>query len=157
MDPGVPTARLARQMTQPDMAHAASRMLALPMRLKARIARFAYASTVWSLSAACTIGPATPDAGAAEGGTQLVSDQCNRIVTAFCMRAIGGCGFPDSLSQCIADELPTCCSGSKCNAISQSTPGAVDACTAALSSEDCNSVVTVGPSALAACQGIPQS
>lgn len=118
---------------------------------------FAHVAGWGLLAAACTIGPPTSDAGTSEAGAQLVSDQCNSIVIAYCMRAIGGCGVLYTLSQCIADELPTCCSGTKCNATSRSTPGAVDACTAAISAEDCNSVVTTGPSGLAPCQGIPQS
>jgi hypothetical protein len=106
---------------------------------------------------ACMIGPSTPDAGAGDAGAQTVSDQCETIANAFCMRAIRGCGVVYTLSQCIADEVPTCCSATTCKATSVSSPAAVDACTSAIASEDCNSVVTSGPSALAACQGVPHS
>ncbi|HZU83527.1 MAG TPA: hypothetical protein VE987_11445 [Polyangiaceae bacterium] len=121
-----------------------------------RLPRCAWSLAVAAGCSACTIGPSASDAGAADAGSQLVSDQCNMIFEAFCNRAIGGCGVPDTLSQCIADELPTCCVGTTCDRVSQSPPSALDACTSALASEDCYSVATVGPSAVPACQGIPQ-
>jgi hypothetical protein len=117
-------------------------------------ARVWIAAAVSGLTA-CTIGPVGSDAGVVDAGPQTVSDQCNTIASAFCMRAIA-CGAAYSLSQCIADEVPTCCTGSGCNAISGTSASAVDACKVAIASEDCNSVVTVGEPAIAACQGIPQ-
>jgi hypothetical protein len=110
-----------------------------------------------SASVGCVIGPSSPDAGAVDAGSQTISDQCDTIANAFCTRAISGCGVVYTLSQCIADEVATCCNGANCRAISKSSASAVAACTSAIGSEDCNSVVNSGPSALAECQGVPHS
>jgi hypothetical protein len=107
-------------------------------------------------SLSCTIQPLGTDAGANSTATQTVGDQCSAIALAFCTEAIDSCGIPDSISDCIDNETPLCCSGSACNAISRTSASALDACTAALRVEDCNSVVNAGPS-IAACEGIPQA
>jgi hypothetical protein len=108
------------------------------------------------LPLACTL-PTTPrDAGASDAGPQTVGDQCNLIAAAFCNRLISGCGVADTLSDCIANEVVSCCTGSMCNAISKSSQSALDACNSAIAFEDCNSVVTVGAPGLASCQGVPQ-
>jgi hypothetical protein len=105
---------------------------------------------------ACTLPTTQSDAGTGDAGPQTVGDQCSAIASAFCNRSISGCGFADTLSDCIANEGPTCCTGSACNAISKSSQSALDACDSAIAFEDCNSVVTVGARGLASCQGVPQ-
>jgi hypothetical protein len=105
---------------------------------------------------ACTLPTTQSDAGTGDAGPQTVGDQCSAIALAFCNRAIGGCGFADTLSDCVANEVLSCCTGSECNAISKSSQSALDACDAAIAFEDCHSVVTFGPRGLASCQGVPQ-
>jgi hypothetical protein len=107
-----------------------------------------------TLSCTIQLSPTT-DAGTVDAGSQTAGEQCNAIALAYCNQAISGCGIPDTLSECVADQTLTCCSGSGCNVVSTATPSALDACTSAVSSEDCNSVVNVGPSGLTACQGVP--
>jgi hypothetical protein len=104
----------------------------------------------------CTLPNAGSDAGEGDAGSQTLGDQCSVIVAAFCAHAINDCGVADSLSDCIANETPTCCVGSACAATARSTRSAVASCASAIASEDCNSVVTAGPAALGVCQGVPQ-
>jgi hypothetical protein len=111
---------------------------------------------VASAALGCTIHTIGADAGPDDAGSQTVGDQCAAIATAFCTQAIGTCGVADTLSNCIANEMPSCCTGSTCNAISQSSPRALEACTSAIAVESCYLVVTAGWAGLAACNGIPK-
>jgi hypothetical protein len=104
---------------------------------------------------ACTFPNAGADGGATDAGSQTVGTQCDAIDLAYCTHGINVCGVFESLSQCIADQTAACCLGSACNAISRTPPAAVDACTAAIPQEDCNSTVTLGLAGVPSCQGIP--
>jgi hypothetical protein len=109
-----------------------------------------------SAALGCTIHTIASDAGPDDAGSQTVGDQCAAIATAFCTQAIGTCGVPEALSDCIANETPTCCTGSTCNAVSQSSPLALEDCKSAIAVEPCNLVVNAGAAGLAACNGIPK-
>jgi len=95
---------------------------------------------------AATDADATTDAA-----PQTVGDQCTTIVTDFCAR-VGSCTGA-ALADCLANDMPMCCGGSACGAVSQSSAGDVGACTSAIAAEDCYSVSQGLP---AACQGVPQ-
>jgi hypothetical protein len=122
----------------------------------AEMMRMKTVAAVASATLACTIHAIPDDAGTTDAGSQTVGDQCSAIAAAFCTRAIGTCGVVQDLSTCIANEMPTCCTGSTCSAISQSSPGALEACKSAIAVEDCNLVVNAGPAGLSACNGIPK-
>jgi hypothetical protein len=104
----------------------------------------------------CVIPATGGDAGNTDAGSETVGDQCSSIAAAYCQRA-QACNAAPSLSECIANEAPTCCVGSRCGAISRSSRSAVDSCTSTIALEDCYGLVTMGVSILAACQGIPQA
>lgn len=95
------------------------------------------------------------DAGAdVDAGPQTVGDQCATIVAEICKYSISACANTASFSACIADQMPMCCSGTACNAISESSAATVAACTSAIDVEDCNLVAqAMYPPE---CQGVPQ-
>jgi len=101
--------------------------------------------------------PGADDGGdaATDAPAQTVGEQCATIVTEFCKQWTGPCGgaATASLADCINNDMPTCCAGSACNAVSPSSAAAVATCTAAIDVEDCNSVMSLGLPA--ACQGVP--
>ena len=109
----------------------------------------------------CTLKLTGADGGTAGSGTtsgastsMTVLDQCTSIYTELCTQGMQRCGILESLSDCLANDVPSCCTGSVCSESSLSSSSAVDACKAALDAEDCNSVANgVAPSA---CQGVPQ-
>src|SRR5271170_2433657 len=110
---------------------------------------------------ACTLGPVGDDAGAttSDGATcttagETVGDQCQRIETAFCMRAMMGCDIQESLSQCISDSLPVCCASNDiCMMIATSCDTAVAQCASDFSMLDCNSIATGATPT--SCMGLP--
>ncbi|HEY4014350.1 MAG TPA: hypothetical protein VGM06_13495 [Polyangiaceae bacterium] len=110
-------------------------------------------------SSGCTIQPLEGDAGTTGGGPapdETVGDQCSAIASAFCTHVIDDCGFTDSLADCLSQETPTCCSvASDCDAISQTSSSALDACTAAIAAQDCATATSDGIVDLEDCQGIP--
>ena len=99
-----------------------------------------------------------PGASAMDAGSQLISDQCNRIITEWCMRYTGDCGLNYPFSACFSASFSSCCYyGSTCSSPSPVPSSAVDACVAALSSDDCKTVEIGGrgsPAATGACSGI---
>jgi hypothetical protein len=104
------------------------------------------ASWVGGLTSACEITLPGDDSGADSGSTtdvavqtQTVGDQCSTVFTEICSQAITRCGDTGfTLDQCISANLPTCCTGSQCNQVSQVPSSSVSACTAAIDNEDCN-------------------
>jgi hypothetical protein len=109
-------------------------------------------------ASACTLTVPGSDAGtdASSTGPQTVLEQCNAIYTEWCQQAIGRCdfmGYP-SLADCVTSSVDTCCSAGVCNETALSSAAAVDACKAALDTEDCYSLTTIG--APSACQGLPK-
>ena len=66
---------------------------------------------------------------ASNAGTQTVGEQCTTIVTAFCTQVSGPCAVGVILADCIARDMPMCCTGSACNAVSRSSGATVSACT----------------------------
>lgn len=123
------------------------------MTLFGRLLTLALAATP---NGACTIKPLPSDAGAGDAGPQTVGDQCTAIVTELCEQAASRCGIGLAYTQdeCVSAEMPSCCTGSACSALSLSPQSAVDACKQALDAEDCNTVANdVTPDA---CAGVPQ-
>jgi hypothetical protein len=105
---------------------------------------------------ACTLPTAQKDAGATDAGSQIVGDQCMAIFKELCQQGAGRCGIGLSftLDQCISANMPTCCTGTGCNATSLSSRSEVIACEQAIDVEDCYSMansVTPGP-----CVGVPR-
>jgi hypothetical protein len=107
--------------------------------------------------AACVIGPQTSgDAGASDAaGTTTVGDQCTDILTELCRQASSRCAMQGfTIDQCVANDMSTCCTGSACNATSQSSAADVSACKQAIDAEDCNLIANSATPA--ACQGVPR-
>ena len=104
------------------------------------------------LGAGCTL-KVTPDDAGTDAGPQSVGDQCKAIFTELCQQAVGGyTGF--TLDTCVTSNVTACCTGSECDATSQSPASAVDACKAALDGEDCYAIsISTTP---ATCSGVPK-
>jgi hypothetical protein len=106
-----------------------------------------------ALCVGCTVGPAAGDGGVSEAGPATVGDQCQEIFKELCLKG-QTCGISGvTLDQCISANMPTCCTGSQCSAVSGSSEAAVSACKQAIDAEDCNSVAN--NAVPAACQGVP--
>jgi hypothetical protein len=105
--------------------------------------------------------PGSSEAGAdaetdatADAGVVTVGDQCTTIVTEFCAQVTGRCFVAGvTLSDCLSNDMPMCCTGTACNATSTSSAATVSACTSAIDAEDCSSVVATGLPA--ECSGVP--
>jgi hypothetical protein len=70
--------------------------------------------------------------------SQTIGNQCTAVFTELCTQAITRCdvsGF--TVDECINDNLPTCCTGSRCNQVSQFSSSDVSACTSAIDAEGC--------------------
>jgi hypothetical protein len=114
-------------------------------------------------SSACTLTLPGSDDGGAEGGTtttqtqtQTVGDQCSTIATELCMQA-PRCNLGSFSVDCVNSEVAACCTGSACNAKSQSTASQVSACTQAIDNLDCNLIVNYSATTEPPeCQGVPQ-
>jgi hypothetical protein len=105
---------------------------------------------------ACTIKAVESDAGAGDAGSQTVGDQCTAIMTELCEQAASRCaiGLAYTLDQCVNANVLTCCTGTACNAKSQTSTSAIDACKAAYDGQDCNAMANnVTPDA---CVGVSQ-
>jgi hypothetical protein len=108
---------------------------------------------------ACDITP--PGSGgedaacADDAGTATVDDQCTTIVTEFCKQLTAPTcdGMTIAFSDCLTADMPMCCTGSACDAISQSCAADVATCTTAIDAETCYELTQGLP---AACQGVPQ-
>ncbi len=95
------------------------------------------------------------DAGTdADAGPQTVGDQCATKITELCKYSMSSCGNTADLSSCIADQMPLCCTGTACDAISQSSAATLATCISAIDVEDCS---LVGQAMFPPeCQGVPQ-
>jgi hypothetical protein len=88
------------------------------------------------------------DAGGA-GGTsdatstaQTVGTQCTEIITELCSQGLSRCALAYALSDCIANDMPMCCSsGDSCDTKATSSQGDVDTCKTAIDNADCNYIV----------------
>jgi hypothetical protein len=93
------------------------------------------------------------DGGAADTGpAQTVGTQCTAVITEFCAQ-YPRCALDDSISDCVANNMPACCStGDTCDQVSTSTEGDVATCKTDIDNLDCNFIANM---ALApSCQGL---
>jgi|SRR5580704_9610852 hypothetical protein len=126
-------------------------MKASPARLAALVA------TALTLGA-CDIAPpgsGVDDAGSdVDAGADTVEDQCTTKITALCNYSISSCGNQAAFADCIAQQMPLCCTGSACSEISESSAATLATCTSAIAVEDCSLVgqAMYPPE----CQGVPQ-
>ncbi|MGO9838739.1 MAG: hypothetical protein ACLP1X_31555 [Polyangiaceae bacterium] len=127
--------------------------------MKGRLTLLAAGATVLGVGCDITLpgsgggGDAEADA-TSDSGSETVGDQCTTIVTEFCAQVTGRCFVAGvTLSDCLSNDMPMCCTGTACNATSTSSAATVATCTSAIDAEDCSSVVATGlPTE---CTGVP--
>lgn len=107
-------------------------------------------------AAGCRLSPgSSSDAGAPDAPAQSVGDQCEAIFAELCTQAVTRCALPGfTIDQCIASDMPSCCTGSSCNQTALSSAAQVEACKRAIDAEDCNAIVN--SSTPGECQGVPR-
>lgn len=90
-------------------------------------------------------GPDAGDEGGASDATstvQTVGTQCTEIITELCSQGLSRCALSYALSDCIANDMPMCCSsGDSCDTKATSSQGDVDTCKTAIDNADCNYIV----------------
>jgi hypothetical protein len=121
------------------------------MRLRAAIVHAAWLQA----AAACTITPASDDGGVGGGATcaatRTLGDQCTDLLTELCQKEASCAISVGTLKDCIDGEMPSCCSGSACNAISTTNECMVGTCKQSIDAADCSVIVGVHSVTPAAC------
>ncbi|MDP9149558.1 MAG: hypothetical protein M3O36_06415 [Myxococcota bacterium] len=99
----------------------------------------------WSLG--CTLPVVSGDAGSDAGGAShtpvpTVGDRCAAMFAEVCSQSIDRCAAIGSLSDCIAMSMPTCCTGTLCNAPSKVSSATAAACNGQIDLEQCYDLST---------------
>ncbi len=74
--------------------------------------------------------------------SQTVGDRCAAMFAEACSQSIDRCGAIGSLADCIAMNMPTCCTGTLCNATSRVPPAVAAACNQQIDLEQCYDLST---------------
>lgn len=94
---------------------------------------FPWVLLVLSMIAACSNSPSSLKPGAT-GST--AGQQCERIMNAYCARAVNDCLASGTVADCVSTGTSACCLN-KCNSTAISSEASIDTCVSAMSTITC--------------------